>query len=128
MANRWATVTLIESSGRRRSVDLVASSVFDAAHLFVAHAKENPRNGLPRPTTESVFEVSIGGKVHRVTGKALQRWILREGQEHRGSSGYMVGKRPALDENRRDLVPLQKRDIEVNFCRFLFAQPSVQVE
>src|SRR5215472_7611378 len=52
-ANRWATATLIEPSGRRWSVDLVASSVFDAAHLFVTHAQENLRNGLPRPTTES---------------------------------------------------------------------------
>jgi hypothetical protein len=101
MASRWATVTLIEASGRRWSVDLVASSVFDAAHLFVAHAKENPRNGLPRPTTDSAFEVSVGGKIHRVTGRALQRWILREREERRGPAGYVFGKRPLLDESRR---------------------------
>jgi hypothetical protein len=51
-------------------VDVIASNVFDAAHLFVAHAKENPRNGIPRPTTDSVFEVSVDGKVDGVTGKA----------------------------------------------------------
>jgi|SRR4051812_18943972 hypothetical protein len=100
MANRWATVTLIEPSGRRWSVDLVASSVFDAAHLFVAHARENPRNGLPRPTTASTFEVSIDSKVHRVTGNALRRWILRERNERRGPAGYLFGKRPLLDEER----------------------------
>jgi hypothetical protein len=100
MANRWATVTLIEPSGRRWSVDLVASSVFDAAHLFVAHAMENPRNGLPRPTTESVLEVIVDGKVHRVEGQALQRWILRERNERGGPAGYVFGKRPLLDESR----------------------------
>jgi hypothetical protein len=102
MSNRWATVTLIEPSGRRWSVDLVASSVFDAAHLFVAHAKENPRNGLPKPTTESTLEVSIDGKVHRVTGKSLQCWILNERKERRGPAGYVFGKRPLLDESRRE--------------------------
>jgi hypothetical protein len=100
MASRWATVTLIEGSGRRWSVDLAASSVFDAAHLFLAHAKGNPRNGLPRPTTESTFEVSIDGKVHRVTGKSLQRWILNERNDRRGPAGYVFGKRPLLDESR----------------------------
>jgi hypothetical protein len=83
-------------------VDLVASSVFDAAHLFVTHAKENPRNGLPKPTTESVFEVSIDGKVHHVTGRELQRWILAERNERRGPAGYLFGKRPLLDESRRE--------------------------
>jgi hypothetical protein len=89
MATRWATVTLTEPSGRRWSVDVCAVSTFDTAHLFVAHAKENTRNGLPRPTTESLFEVSVGGKIHHVTGRALQRWILRERQERRGPAGYV---------------------------------------
>jgi hypothetical protein len=100
MPNRCATVTMIEPDGHRHSVDLVASSVFDAAHLFVAHAKDNPRNGIPRPTTDSVFEVTVDCKVHRVTGKALQRWIVRERKERRGPSGYIFGKRPLFDENR----------------------------
>jgi hypothetical protein len=100
MATRWATVTLVEPSGRRWSLDVCATSTFDAAHLFVAHAKESTRNGLPRPTTDSLFEVSVDGKVHRVTGKALQLWILRERKERRGPSGYIFGKRPLLDESR----------------------------
>lgn len=92
---RWATVTMIEPDGRRHSVDLVASSVFDAAHLFVAHVKENPRNGIPRPATDSIFEVSVDGKIHRVTGKALQQWILKERQERKGPAGFIFSKRPS---------------------------------
>jgi hypothetical protein len=48
---------------------------------------------------ESVFEVSVGGKIHVVHGKALQRWILRERKERRGPAGYVFGKRPLLDDN-----------------------------
>jgi hypothetical protein len=51
------------------------SSTFDAASLFVLHAKENPGN-IPKPTTNSVFEVVVDGKIHHVQGKAVQRWIL----------------------------------------------------
>jgi len=39
MGERWCTVTVIEESGRRHSVDVLASSTFDAAHIFVTHAK-----------------------------------------------------------------------------------------
>jgi hypothetical protein len=70
--------------------------MFDAAHLFVTHAKADPRNGIPRPTVESIFEVVIDAKVHRVEGKALQRWILKQQQELRGPAGYIFSKRPAL--------------------------------
>ena len=62
--------------------------------------KENPRNGLQRPSTDSTFEVIANGKVHRVTGNALQRWILNERKERRGPAGYVFGKRPLLDESR----------------------------
>jgi hypothetical protein len=47
MGDRWCTVTVIEESGRRHSVDVLASSTFDAAHFFVTHAKADPRNGIP---------------------------------------------------------------------------------
>jgi len=36
--------------------------MFDAAHLFVTHAKDDPRNGIPKPTIESEFEVVVVGK------------------------------------------------------------------
>jgi len=62
MGERWCTVTVIEQSGRRHSVDVVASSTFDAAHIFVTHAKADPRNGIPRLSLESVFEIVAEGK------------------------------------------------------------------
>ena len=37
------------------------------------------RNGqLPKPTLATVFEVVAAGKVYRVTGAALQRWIVEK--------------------------------------------------
>ena len=80
----------------RYSVDVCASSTFDAAHLFVAHAKADPRNGIPRPTVNSEFEVVVDGKIHRVTGKALQQWIAKQREERNGPAGYIFSKRPNL--------------------------------
>jgi hypothetical protein len=97
MGNRWATVTVTDVGGRRYSVDVCASSTFDAAHLFVAHAKADPRNAIPRPTVETVFEVVIDGKVHRVAGRALRRWILKERQERKGPAGMLFSQRPTLE-------------------------------
>jgi hypothetical protein len=88
---------MIEVGGRRHSVDVCASSTFDAAHLFVTHAKANPRSGIPKPTIDSVFEVVVDGKVHRVEGKALQRWIMKERQERNGPAGFLFSQRPALE-------------------------------
>jgi hypothetical protein len=58
---------------------------------------------MPReiPATEyrnvnSVFEVVVDGKVHRVEGKALQRWIVNERREQNGP-GFLFSKRPALE-------------------------------
>lgn len=96
MGNRWCTVTMIEESGRRHSVDICAASTFDAAHIFVAHAKADPRNGIPKPTVDSVFEVTVDGKVHRVTGMALRKWILREREERNGPAGFVFSMRPML--------------------------------
>jgi hypothetical protein len=62
---------VIELSGRRHSVDVLASSTFDAAHIFVTHAKADPRNGIPRLSLDSIFEVIVDGKVHQVEGKAF---------------------------------------------------------
>jgi hypothetical protein len=101
MGERWCTVTMIEESGRRHSVDVLASSTFDAAHIFVTHAKADPRNGIPRPTTDTVFEVAVNGKIHRVVGKDLQRWILKEREERKGPRGILFSRRPTLDDFRR---------------------------
>jgi hypothetical protein len=101
MGERWGAVTVIEESGRRHSVDVLASSTFDAAHIFVAHAKADPRNGIPRLSVDSIFEVVVGGKIHRIEGRALQRWILKEREERKGPRGILFSRRPTLDDFRR---------------------------
>jgi hypothetical protein len=88
MGERWCTVTVIEESGRRHSVEVLASSTFDAAHIFITHAKADPRNGIPRLSQNSVFEVVVGGKIHRIAGKALQLWILKEGRNVKTRAGF----------------------------------------
>jgi hypothetical protein len=75
-----------------------ATSTFDAAHIFVTHAKADPRNGIPRLNLESVFEVVVDGKIHRVEGRALQQWILTEREERRGPRGILFSRRPTLDD------------------------------
>jgi hypothetical protein len=101
MGERWCTVTMIEESGRRHSVDVLASSTFDAAHIFLTHAKAYPRNGIPRLSLESVFEVVVDGKIHRVEGRALQQGILRERKERKGPRGVLFSRRPTLYDFRR---------------------------
>ena len=54
---RWCTVTVTDAEGRRHSVDVQATSSFDAAHLFVVEAKKERAVGLPNPTLATVFEV-----------------------------------------------------------------------
>jgi hypothetical protein len=96
MGERWFTVTVIEESGRRHSLDILAGSTFDAAHIFVTHAKADPRNGIPRPTMDTVFEVAVGGNVHRVAGKDLQRWILKEREERKARAGHFLLDDPSI--------------------------------
>jgi hypothetical protein len=44
--DRWCTVTVADEDGRRHSLDVQASSTFDAAHLYVAHAKKQSGRAL----------------------------------------------------------------------------------
>src|SRR4029077_18878209 len=74
---RWCTVTVTDEDGRRHSVDVQATSTFDAPHLFVVEAKKERAVGLPKPRLATLFEVVAAGKVYRVTGTALQTWIMR---------------------------------------------------
>src|SRR5438045_960242 len=97
MGERWATVTVTDSKGQRHSVDVYARSTCDAAHLFVTHARANPKNGLPPLGRETVFEVTSAGKIHYVRGDALRRWILKERQERKGPAGFLFSQRPTLD-------------------------------
>ena len=93
---RWCTVTVTDPDGRRHSVDLQATSPFDAAHLFVVEAKKERAVGLPKPTLATVFEVVTAGKVYRVTGAALQRWIVEKRQSWNGSRICASCSQPSL--------------------------------
>ena len=90
-------MTVTDPDGRRHSVDVLAESTYDAAHLYVVEAKEKRAVGLPKPTLATVFEVVTGGKVYRVAGAALQRWIMERRERWNGPKGYMFRKRPGLE-------------------------------
>ena len=60
-------------------------------------AKKERAVGLPKPTLATVFEVVVSGKVYRVAGAALQRWIVERRQLWKGPKGYMFSKRPSLE-------------------------------
>lgn len=94
---RWCTVTVTDAEGRRQSVDVQATSLFDAAHLFLVEAKKERAVGLPKPTLATVFEVVAAGKVYRVTGAALQRWIVENRSALNGPKGMLFRQRPGLE-------------------------------
>lgn len=100
--SKWCTVTVTDPDGRRHSIDVVADSTFDAAHLFVVEAKRERSAVLAKPTLSTVFEVVAGGKVYRVTGAALQRWIVDRRQRLNGPKDIYSpnvqasNKKPAL--------------------------------
>jgi hypothetical protein len=94
---RWCTVTVTDAEGRRHSVDLQAASLFDAAHLFVVDAKKESAVELPKPTLATVFEVVTAGKVYRVTGSALQRWIAQNRSSLNGPKDHLFRQRPGLE-------------------------------
>ena len=78
-------------------MDIQATSTFDAAHLYVVEAKKERAVGLPTPTLATVFEVVTAGKVYRVTGVALQRWIVEKRSTWNGPKGYLFRQRPGLE-------------------------------
>src|SRR5689334_3416122 len=94
---RWCTVTVADPDGRRHSVDVYATSTFDAAHLYVVEAKKERAVGLPKPTLATIFEVVTSGKVYHVAGAALQRWIVERRQTWNGPKGFLFGQRPGLE-------------------------------
>ena len=93
----WCTVTVVDPDGRRHSLDVLADSSYDAAHLFFTHARTDRGFGLPIPTADTVFEVTAKGRVHTVHGSKLREWILKERQERKGPMGYLFLKRPVMD-------------------------------
>ncbi len=78
---KWCTVTTTDPDGRRHSLDVLADSSYDAAHLFVVNAKTEQNGGLPKPTLATMFEVVADGRVYYVAGAALQHWIVERRQK-----------------------------------------------
>ena len=85
---RWCTLTVTDDQGRRHSLDLQAASTFDAAHIYVCQVEEHPERGHPCPTLATIFEVVIDGRVYRVEGRALLRWIAKRRQELNGAERF----------------------------------------
>ena len=66
---------------------------------FLTKAKEHIiRELLPIPSLETIFEVTANGKVHRVPGSKLQRWITKRRSEWKGPRGllFSFSQRPIL--------------------------------
>ena len=80
MPDRWCTVTVIDGDGRRHSLDVRGSSTYDAAHLYVVRTKDAAPGRHSVPTLTTAFDVVTDGRVHRVSGAALQRWIEQRRQ------------------------------------------------
>jgi Protein of unknown function DUF72 len=55
--------------------------------LYVVEAKKERAVGLPKPTLATVFEVVTTGRVYRVTGAALQRWIVEKRSSRKRTEG-----------------------------------------
>ncbi len=94
---KWCTVTVTDGGGQRYSLDVQATSTYDAAHLYVSHVIQQPACGLPRPTLDTVFEVVVSGRVMRVEGKRLKRWIEQRRVEWNGPRGTLFRQRPVLE-------------------------------
>jgi len=43
-----------------------------------------------------MFEVMVNGRVHKVPGVKLQRWIMKRRQEWRVPRGMLFSQRPTL--------------------------------
>jgi hypothetical protein len=96
MPERWCTVSVTDAEGRQHSVDVFASSTFDAAHLYLTHVKGQPNAQIPIPTRDTVFEVVIGGKIYIVKGTALKEWIAERRTALKGPKGMLFSRRPTL--------------------------------
>jgi hypothetical protein len=93
----WATVTVTDSTGKRYSLEVEAESTYDAAHLFLTKAKEHVvREPLPIPSLQTLFEVTVNGRVHKVPGNKLQRWITKRRSDLKGPRGMLFSQRPVL--------------------------------
>ena len=98
---RWCTVTVTDAKGARHSIDVLAESTYDAAHLYVTTAKIQQAamllSRIPVPTVATTFEVVADGKIFLVQGAALQRWIAKRRQELGGPKGQLFRQRAVLE-------------------------------
>lgn len=101
---RWCTVTANDSSGRRFSFDILAESAYDAAHLYLAEAKNREAEMLPVPNRATMIEVAVDGKLLRIRGDSLRRWIAKRRSEINGPRGVMFRKRPQLESRMPGLT------------------------
>jgi hypothetical protein len=95
---KWCTVTVTDRDGQRYSLDVNADSSYDAAHLYLAHVRGNPSCGFPIPTTSTQFEVVTQGRIHRVPGARLKKWIENRRQEFKGPRGLLFSQRPIIGD------------------------------
>jgi hypothetical protein len=81
---KWCTVTVTDPDGRRHSLDVQATSSYDAAHLYVVEAKKERAVGLPKPTLATMFEVVADGKVYCVKGEPSRSGLCSGGRNGMG--------------------------------------------
>ena len=98
LVGKWCTVTVIDSEGRRYSLDVNADSSYDAAHLYLTHVNGHPGSGMPIPTTATVFEVITEGRIHQVSGARLKSWIEKRRAEWKGPRGFLFSQRPMIGD------------------------------
>ncbi len=94
---KWVTVTVTDGQGRRHSLDLLAESSYDAAHLFFCEAHADKTRMLPLPDRRTIFEVVTNGRVYTVRGERLRAWIEERRSKSSGPRGYLFKQRPVLE-------------------------------
>jgi hypothetical protein len=94
---KWCTVTTTDGAGKRYSLDVLADSSYDAAHLYLCHVKNTPGCSFPIPTTSTTFEVVANRNVLMVSGAKLRQWIRKQREERKN------GPRGMLFRQRHDI-------------------------
>jgi hypothetical protein len=74
-------VTITDGEGKRYSLDVNADSSYYAAHLFV---RNNPTCRFPIPAASTQFDVVTDGRIRRVAGARLKKWIENRRSECNG--------------------------------------------
>jgi hypothetical protein len=68
--------------------------------LFLTTAKHQAEvipEPLPIPSRDTIFEIIAEGKIHRVRGAALRRWIEIRRDELKGPKGFLFSQRAVMD-------------------------------